>query len=166
MVKTYLIFHDFVYIAIAVKYLMLTTADIKLITLKSSNIDLIEEFLDDFNTFIVNYHMVPLPPDLELNNITDQEVHLLKQVIKRISEHSWRRDMKININLSSNVPDQRCTYLWCSGHHHSSLDNLKQIVAAVSDKKADIQINLIVIKRAIRTYNCIIRDLTTVYLEH
>ena len=145
---------------------MLATAQTKLTAHERNNINLIQDFLGDFDTFFNNRDMSTYSPNLIIENISQEEVQLLRAGIRKIGELSRKKDLGISINLSTNYPKQRCNNLWCSGHHHSLLDDLKQIVSAVNSDKKDICINIGVEMVTPRTYNCQGNNLKPVYLEH
>ncbi|MCE7737354.1 MAG: hypothetical protein GPJ54_20865 [Candidatus Heimdallarchaeota archaeon] len=145
---------------------MLATAQTKLIAHKRINSNLIHDFLGDFDTFFNSRDMAAFSPDLMIENVNRDEIQLLRTGIRKMGEMGRKKGVGININLSTNLPEQGCNNLWCSGHHHSFLDDLKQTVGAIRKKGRGVVINLDVSMDVPKTYNCGGKNLKPIYLEH
>lgn len=148
------------------EYPMLAIADTKLTAYKRDNYNLIQDFLTDFGTFFNCRDKATFSPNLQIENISKDEIQLLRAGIRKIGKMGRKKGVGINVNLTTNLPEQRCNNLWCSGHHHSLLDDLKQTVGAVNSHKKDICINIGVEMKTPKTYNCSGKNLKPIYLEH
>ncbi|MCE7735509.1 MAG: hypothetical protein GPJ54_11565 [Candidatus Heimdallarchaeota archaeon] len=72
--------------------LALTTSN--LISHKRNNCNLIQNFLDDFDTFFNSQDMAAFSPDLFLENLSRDEIQLLRTEIRKMGEKG-RKTLKL-----------------------------------------------------------------------